>query len=173
MKNKLRTQAFSNLVGAVIFLVLGIWAWLQTNGFKTYNSAAVQPAEFPRIMIGGMLIFSVILLIQSVLKLLFMKENDPLAEKAESIDVIHDRGVQAAAAVIVLCILFVALFKAAGYFICGAVVSFIIMFMIGKRNWVQMILVSILVPVGMWLIFYKALTVKIPLGPLGFLYDLI
>ena len=44
---------------------------------------------------------------------------------------------------------------------------------IGKRNWLQMVLVSILVPLGMWLVFYKVLTVNIPMGPLQFLRDLV
>ena len=49
----------------------------------------------------------------------------------------------------------------------------IIMFLIGKRNWVQMVLVSVLVPLLMWLGFYKGLTVNIPLGPLNFLRTLV
>ena len=36
-----------------------------------------------------------------------------------------------------------------------------------------MVLVSILVPLGMWLVFYKVLTVNIPMGPLQFLRDLV
>ena len=44
---------------------------------------------------------------------------------------------------------------------------------IGKRNWVQMVLVSVLVPLLMWLVFYKVLTVNIPLGPLNFLRTLV
>ena len=46
-------------------------------------------------------------------------------------------------------------------------------FLIGKRNWVQMVLVSVLVPLLMWLVFYKVLTVNIPLGPLNFLRTLV
>ena len=76
-------------------------------------------------------------------------------------------------AVMLLCVLFVAFFKSLGYIICGAVLCFVIMVLIGKRNWLQMVLVSILVPLGMWLVFYKVLTVNIPMGPLQFLRDLV
>ena len=69
--------------------------------------------------------------------------------------------------------LFAALFKSCGYILCAMVLSMIIMFLIGKRNWGQMILVSILVPLLMWLVFYKVLTVNIPLGPLNFLRTLV
>ena len=69
--------------------------------------------------------------------------------------------------------LFVVFFKPLGYVVCGAVLCFVIMVLIGKRNWLQMVLVSILVPLGMWLVFYKVLTVNIPMGPLQFLRDLV
>ena len=74
---------------------------------------------------------------------------------------------------LLLCALFVVFFKPLGYVVCGAVLCFVIMVLIGKRNWLQMVLVSILVPLGMWLVFYKVLTVNIPMGPLQFLRDLV
>ena len=45
--------------------------------------------------------------------------------------------------------------------------------LIGKRYWLQIVLVSILVPLVMWLIFYKVLTVNIPMGVLQPLRDLV
>ena len=102
-----------------------------------------------------------------------MDENDPLAEPAASINFIKDKGVLAALFVMLLCALFVVFFKTLGYVVCGAVLCFVIMVLIGKRNWLQMVLVSILVPLGMWLVFYKVLTVNIPMGPLQFLRDLV
>ena len=72
-----------------------------------------------------------------------------------------------------LCIFCVAAFKALGYVLVSAIVSAAIMVLIGKRNWLQIVLVSILVPLVMWLIFYKVLTVNIPMGVLQFLRDLV
>lgn len=172
---KTQTVAFANLIGSIFFLVLGIWAWIQTGTFKEVNNTYVQASTFPRIMIVGMLIFSVILLIQSVLRLCTMKEGDKdnLASKAPSINFVKDKSVLAGLAVILLGVGFVALFKLLGYVICAAVVSVVIMYLIGKRNWLQMILVSVLVPLGMWFIFFKVLTVNIPMGPLSFLSELV
>ena len=173
MKNKTQTAAFANLIGAFVFLVGGIWALIQTKGFQSARDAYVQPATFPQIMIYGLLIFSVILIIQSVYKLMTMKKEDPLAQPAGSINIVKDKGVQAAVLVIVLCAAFVALFKILGYVLCGAAVSMVIMFLIGKRNWVQMVLISVLVPLVMYILFYKVLTVNIPMGPLSFVRDLL
>ena len=170
---KTKTQAFANLIGSLIFIAVGVWALIQTYSFQEVKNTYVQAAVFPQIMCVGMLIFAVILLIQSIIKLMTMDENDPLAEPAASINFIKDKGVLAALFVMLLCALFVVFFKSLGYVVCGAVLCFVIMVLIGKRNWLQMVLVSILVPLGMWLVFYKVLTVNIPMGPLQFLRDLV
>lgn len=170
---KTKTQAFANLIGSLIFIAVGVWALIQTYSFQEVKNTYVQAAVFPQIMCVGMLIFAVILLIQSIIKLMTMDENGPLAEPAASINFIKDKGVLAALFVMLLCALFVVFFKPLGYVVCGAVLCFIIMVLIGKRNWLQMVLVSILVPLGMWLVFYKVLTVNIPMGPLQFLRDLV
>lgn len=170
---KTKTQAFANLIGSLIFIAVGVWALIQTYSFQEVKNTYVQAAVFPQIMCVGMLIFAVILLIQSIIKLMTMDENDPLAEPAASINFIKDKSVLAALFVMLLCALFVVFFKPLGYVVCGAVLCFVIMVLIGKRNWPQMVLVSILVPLGMWLVFYKVLTVNIPMGPLQFLRDLV
>ena len=170
---KTKTQAFANLIGSLIFIAVGVWALIQTYSFQEVKNTYVQAAVFPQIMCVGMLIFAVIPLIQSIIKLMTMDENDPLAEPAASINFIKDKGVLAALFVMLLCALFVVFFKPLGYVVCGAVLCFVIMVLIGKRNWLQMVLVSILVPLGMWLVFYKVLTVNIPMGPLQFLRDLV
>ena len=173
---KTQTKAFANLVAAIILLVFEIWAYVQTLGFKIVKKAAVQPATFPQIMCIGMMVFTVILIIQSLLKLKNMKEDDPLAEPAASINIFKNKGVQAGVFVIVLCIAYAALFEVLGYVLVSAIVAAVIMILIGKRDVKQIALVSVLVPLAMWLVFYKLLTVNIPMGvlqPLRNLIDLI
>ena len=68
---------------------------------------------------------------------------------------------------------YVLLFKPLGYVLDASIISFVIMALIGKRKWGVMALVSILVPFVMWLLFFKLLSVNIPMGPLTFLKDLI
>ena len=170
---KTKTQAFANLIGSLIFIALGAWALTQTYSFQEVKNTYVQAAVFPQIMCVGMLIFAIILLIQSIIKLMTMDENDPLAEPAASINFIKNKGVLAGLFVILLCVLFVAFFDSLGYVVVGMLLCGIIMWLIGKRNWLQMVLVSILVPLGMWLVFYKVLTVNIPMGVLQPLRDLV
>ena len=170
---KTQTKAFSNLIAALVLLIFEGWAWIQTGNIKTAKNAAVQPSTFPRIMIIGMGIFTVILLIQSILKLGSMKADDPLAAKAETLNFIKDRGILAALITILLCCAYVYFFKSLGYVLVSFLVSAIIMWMIGLRKPVPLILISLLVPLGVWLVFYKVLAVNIPMGPLQFLRDLV
>ena len=60
-----------------------------------------------------------------------------------------------------------------GYVVVSALLSGAIMWMIGLRKPVPLLLISILVPLGMWLVFYKFLSVNIPMGVLQFLRDLV
>ena len=166
----MKTMAFSNLIGSIIFLAIGIWAWFQTGNFPEVANTYVQASTFPRVMIVGVVIFSVILLFKLMGT---MKEGDPAAVEVGTLNPLKDKGLAAAYFVILLCVLFAALFKSCGYILCAMVLSMIIMFLIGKRNWVQMILVSILVPLLMWLVFYKMLSVNIPMGVLQPLRDLV
>ena len=170
---KTQTKAFSNLIASLVLIAFEVWAWLQTNNIKTAKKAAVQPSTFPRIMIIGMAVFTVILLIQSLMKLSNMKPDDLLAEKAETMNLFRDKGVLAALIVVLLCVGYVYFFKSLGYVVVSFLLCAIIMWMIGLRNPVKLILISLLVPLGMWLIFYKMLQVNIPMGWLQFLKDLV
>ena len=178
---KTQTNAFANLIGSIIFLAIGIWAWVKASSFKEVRNTYVQPAAFPKIMIAGLIIFSAILLIQSIWALRKMDTAAPdsalmegyLPKKAPTLNVRRDKGLQGALLCMVLCIAYVMLFKPLGYVLASFLLSMAIMFLIGKRKPVQMILVSLLVPLVMFIIFYKVLKVNIPMGPLSFLRDIL
>ena len=53
MNKKTNTVAFSNLIGSVIFLGIGIWAYLKTLTFRTVKGSYAQPATFSQIMLIG------------------------------------------------------------------------------------------------------------------------
>ena len=49
-KDKMKTMAFSNLVGSIIFLAIGIWAWFQTDNFPEVANTYVDnpPGVLPK-----------------------------------------------------------------------------------------------------------------------------
>ena len=173
MNKKTSTVAFSNLIASLIFLGIGIWAYIKTLSFRTVKGSYAQPATFSQIMLIGMMVFAAILLIQSIWNLTHLKPDSWAAEKTATLNFFKDRGVQYALLTILLCVAYVMLFKTLGYVLVSFIVCFVIMILIGKRHWLQMVLVSFLVPLFMWLLFYLLLKVNIPMGPLTFLRDLI
>ena len=125
-------------------------------------------------MICGMFIFTVILFLQSLLKVTRgMKPEDPDNELSPSINPFTHRGVAAAMFVVVLCVLYTYLFDKLGYVLDSACISIIIMYLIGKRDLKVIIPISIIVPLIMWFVFYKLLTVNIPMGVLQPLRELV
>ena len=86
---------------------------------------------------------------------------------------VKDKGVLAALFLIALCALYVWGFRTLGYVLVSMILSGIVMWLIGVRKPVQLVLIAVLVPLGMWLVFYKLLQVNIPMGVLQFLRDLV
>lgn len=170
---KTQTKAFASLICSIILMAFEVWTYIETTGFRVHKRAHVQPATFPQIMIIGMFIFTVILFVQSLLKVTRgMKPEDPENALSASINPFTNRGVAAALFVIVLCVLYTYYFNQLGYVLVSAIMSVIIMWLIGKRDLKIIIPVSVIVPLVMWLIFYKLLTVNIPMGVLQPLRDL-
>lgn len=170
---KTESKVFANLIISLCLLVFEGWAWYQTGLIKTVKDGAVQPSTFPRIMIIGMLVFTITLLLQSIFKLIRFDPKSDLAQKSETMNFIKDKGVLAALFVILLCAGYVFFFESLGYVVVSFLLSAIIMWMIGQRNPVKLLLISALVPLGMWLIFYKFLSVNIPMGVLQVLKDFV
>lgn len=169
-----QTKAFASLISAIILLIFEVWAYIETTGFRVHKRAFVQPATFPQIMICGMFIFTVILFVQSLIKVTRgMTEDDPENELSASINPFTNKGVAAALFVIILCVLYTYLFDRLGYVLVSACISIIIMWQIGKRDLKIIIPVSIIVPLIMWFVFYKLLTVNIPMGVLQPLRDFV
>ena len=170
---KMQSKAFANLVASIVLILFELWAWIQTDSIKKAKNAVVQPSVFPRIMIAGMAVFTTALLIQSLLALSGRRTSSDTKEQAESLNPFRDKGVLAALFVIALCALYVLSFKIVGFLAASFLLSAIIMWLIGLRNPLKLLLVSFLVPFGMWLIFYKFLSVNIPMGVFQFLKDLV
>ena len=171
---KTQTKAFSNLICAVVLLIFEAWAYYETFSFKVQKRAYVQPATFPRVMLTGMIVFTVVLLIQSLFKVFgTMKKNDPDNAPAPAINPFKHKEVLAALFIIVLCCCYTLFFEQLGYVLISAVTCAVIMWLVGKRDILVILLVSILVPLVIWFVFYKLLTVNIPMGVLQPLRDLV
>lgn len=161
---KTRTVAFGNIVCALIFGAIAVYAIVASMGFKTFKNSTVDPSAFPQIMAVGLLIFSLILLVMNVLKLRSDEEEGPTLS-------IKDRGVRHMLMCVVVTVAYVALWDKIGFLILAPITMMVLMYMIDMRKWGVMAIVSIGLTLVVWLLFYKVLSISIPLGPLEVIYD--
>lgn len=114
---------------------------------------------FPTIASAGMLICAVVILIKAIVK---PKYRPPLTKEEK-------RDYMRVLVVAVLCIIYVYLMSAVGFLVGGIIVMALVMLVYGNKNALQIVLVSVLVPLALFCIFKFALGVQLPMGVLDFL----
>lgn len=163
---KTQTMAFANLMTALVFIAIGIYAVVASYGFRTVNNTAVQPATFPRVMAWAMIVCAAVVLVMNAVKLGRDTEKAPILS-------LKDRGIRGALICCVIAFAYYLLWEPVGFFILAPITLFALMYLIDMRNYVTMAIVAVVLPLIMWLLFYKVLSISVPLGPLDFLYDFI
>lgn len=161
---KMKTQAFANLICALIFAGIAVYAIVVSMGFRQFKNSTVNPSVFPQIMAGGLLVCAVILLIQSIIRLPKDTTQAPTLS-------LRDRGIRHMLLCIVITIAYTFLWEYVGFLILATITMMILMYLIDMRKPVLMIVVSVVLPVVIWLLFYKVLSIAVPLGPLEIIYD--
>ena len=160
MQKKL-TMRFANIVCAMLGIAFASYAIYLTTKFKQFVNVPVGPEVFPRIMAAGLIICSVALLIQSLIKK--TKEGAPTLS-------LRDRGIQRMLIAALMVVAFYLLWETAGFLILAPLLLFLLMLISDYRNYAVMAAVSLLVAVVVWLLFWKVLIIELPLGPLEALF---
>ena len=163
---KTQTMAFASVITSLLFILIGVYAIVVSYSFRTVNNSVVQPAEFPRIMAWAMIICSTVVLVMNALKM----GRD--TEKAPTLS-LKDRGIRGALFCVIIAFVYYLLWEPVGFFILAPITLFGLMYLIDMRNYGTMAIVSLALPLVMWLLFYKALSISVPLGPLEIVYDYI
>lgn len=157
-------MAFANIVTSSIFILLGIYAVVASYSFRIVNNTTVQPADVPRFMAWAMMICASVVLVMNAVKLGRDQEKAPRMS-------LKERGMRGVLYCLITSIVYWLLWEPVGFLILAPLTMFVLMYLIDMRNYGTMVLVSLLLPLVMWLLFYKALSISIPLGPLEWIYD--
>lgn len=163
---KTQTMAFASIITSLVFIAFGIYAVVASYGFRIVQNTQVQPAAFPRFMAWCMMICAAVVLVMNAVKLGRDKEKAPTLS-------LKDRGIRGALYCLAVALAYTFLWEPLGFFILAPIAMFVMMYLIDMRNYATMIIVSLVLPLVMWLLFYKALSIAVPLGPLEFIYDYI
>lgn len=119
----------------------------------------VSASFFPTIVSILAIAMSLIMLITAIIK---PDISDPLDEQQK-------KGLLRGLLAILNCLLYTLIFKPVGYIISSIVCLFIMMLIFGNRRWVPMIIISIVLPILLYLGFFYLLQTNLPMGILSFL----
>lgn len=127
----------------------------------TADYMAVSAAFFPTIV-------SAIMVAVSLIMLLFAFIKPDIVEISDATKRAYIRGLLA----ILICVIYVAIFKPVGYIVSSVLAVFAMMLVFGNRKWKQMIIISVVFPVLLYLAFYYGLSTNLPSGVLGLIAEL-
>ncbi len=150
-----------DLIAGILLAIIGaVGYYMATTYPKLSRKDLIVGANlFPKIAAVGMIVCGIIV----VLKALIVPKYRPAFTKEE----LKDYG--RVGICIAMCILFAIVMKKLGFIVSGILLVFGMQFVLGNRKWLSLILVSILVPIALFVVFKYGLQVNMPVGVLDFL----
>jgi putative tricarboxylic transport membrane protein len=136
----------------LVFLVLGVfWESLIMELPDAHRFASFGPDFFPEIIVICMIVISVLLIVTDV-----MNKN-----KTSTFHIDSQSAVRLFLAIL-LSALYIFLLPTAGYLATTIPALFLLLLLFGLRKKVTLVLLSVLVPVGLYLLFEVVLKVLLP-----------
>ena len=146
-------------VAALLGVVGGVVVWDASRLHKTYAEAdVVGPRTLP-FLVGGLLLVCAVLLAVDVLR-----GGHGEAEGGEDVDLSHGSDWRTIGLLVASFAANALLIDRIGWPISGAILFFGTTYALGARHYVRMALISIVLSVGSWYLFYLGLGIKLPVG---------
>lgn len=158
----------ANIVSAIIGMLFSLAAFLKTLTFKKFTNVPVGPEFFPRILAAALFICCLILLITSILK----KEEKGKEEKAPTISPLN-KDMQKCLLGLLIIVVYALLWNVIGFIIATPVAVFLMIFILGRRNYLTMAIISVAATVVIFCAFKFLLQIEMPMGFLeDFIYSI-
>ena len=152
----------ANIVAAIIGMLFALAAFLKTLTFKKFTNVPVGPEFFPQILAIALFICCLILFITSILK-----KDDK--EKAPTISPLN-KDMQKLLAGLLVIVVYALLWEVIGFIIATPIAVFVMIFILGRRNYLTMAIVSVAATVVIFCAFKFLLKIEMPMG---FLEDIL
>ncbi|QHJ70289.1 tripartite tricarboxylate transporter TctB family protein [Planococcus halotolerans] len=140
-------------IGLLLFIIASVYLYLSFQ-LPNYPYAPVDADVIPKGLGILMLILSI--------ALFFSRAIETEAEKAKR--AIPKKELLVLLAVFAMIFVYILLFETIGFILMTALFIFFCSWFLGYRNWKTGIIVSILFPLGMYVIFVFALGIALPSG---------
>ena len=156
-----KTMKVADSVGGLIGVFIGLWALWTSSNMPADVVMKIGPGFFPSMLAGGLIFFSVALLIKAFQG----KAKGTLETRKWS-----DLGVRRGLITLVAAILFVAAMEPLGFIPTSIVFLSFMMWILGKRQPLLIGLIPAPITAVVWLVFEKLLHLSMPPGVLdGFI----
>lgn len=146
----------ANIAAAVIGMIFSSAAFIITFSFKQFKNVPVGPEFFPRWLSLGLFICCLALLIQNALD----KNNKTPAKTLNPKNKDMQRMLIGLAVIIITAVLWFI----TGFIIATPFTLFALMWILGKRNWKGMIVISLAATAVIFLAFKILLGIDMPMG---------
>lgn len=160
-------KQYNDLISGIFFLAFSVVIYIASFSIKVNNAEALGPQFFPRIVAYCMGILSILLIIQKVRAIRGSKKTEEIESSRESIKNIPFLLTS------LLLVLYMFLIKPLGFIMVSIFYLFFQITIIiapkdrKKKNMTIIILISIVIPILLYLLFYHVFNIFLPQGILG------
>ena len=146
----------ANIIAGGIGMLISALAFVKTFTFKQFKNVPVGPEFFPRALAVGLFICCLALVIQNILDRTNTEKAPTLSPLSKDI-----RRMLIGLAIILVTAY---LWSILGFLIVTPFTIFGLMLLLGKRNWIRMIIISVAVTFVVFLAFRFLLGIEMPMG---------
>lgn len=146
----------ANIVSAIIGMLFSLAAFLMTFTFKKFTNVPVGPEFFPRILSSALFTCCLILLIST----LFKKDD---GQKAPTISPMN-KDMQKCLLALLVIIVYALLWEVVGFVIATPFALFVMILILGRRNYLFMAVVSVVATAVIFVAFKFLLQIEMPMG---------
>ncbi len=149
-----KADVFAGILG----ILISIFVFFESAKFPKDIVMSVGPSYFPNILATALLIVSGILIINS-----FIGKNKKTYEKFD----VKSPEVQRAGISLLATIVYCLILKHIGFIISSTIYLLFLMYLLKKRNYIKMTVISICVTLSIYFVFKAVLNITLPMGFLG------
>lgn len=144
--------SFSSVIGGLTLLTTAflIWHTFDDVYHTSILTAGRGPVFFPRIVLGAMAVFSVIVMVEGL-----DEPSDPMSPKAFAV----------LGAAVALAGAYIFSINRAGFVIPTLLFTALLPFVLGYRKWMTVLAISVIYTFSVWYIFEKVFLIILPSSP--------
>ena len=152
----------ANLASAIIGMAFSLICFGMTFSFKQFKNVPVGPEVFPRALAIALFLCCLVLFLHNLRTTEENKQSAPTLS-------LKDEYIRHALVATLAIVVYAMLWEPVGFLVVTPFVLFFLIYLMGKRDWAKMAIVSVIMPIVAWGVFRYLLGITLPMGVLDFM----